>query len=171
MTQTYLKRYERCTRDASNPRHQSEELCWAEGCPADRDPTWVWLVSADFAAEFIDGRIASTSIHVTFGQRINHYLRVYIRRFACISQCQKLSNAIMELLTFLHESRAQLWHSWGWLSLAIFVLITVRKPSGPENETDKECRRQSVSQVMLCTTCTSIHYTNFQAPGMPWYQM
>jgi hypothetical protein len=50
----------------------------------------------------------------------------------------RILQAIMGLITFLNESRAQLWASWGWLSLALFLLISVSDLRKVANEADKK---------------------------------
>jgi hypothetical protein len=43
----------------------------------------------------------------------------------------------MGLFSCLDESRAQLWASWGWLSLAFFLLIFVSDPRTVAEQADK----------------------------------
>jgi len=60
----------------------------------------------------------------------------------------KFSQVIMGVLTFLSESRDQIWEPWGWLSLALFLLIPVSKPRNMGNEADVNDRQRFISLVM-----------------------
>lgn len=73
-----------------------------------------------------DDRTASnTSLHhrasgLTVSTR--DYIPYHSLRLPMLS---RISQAIMGLITFLNESRAQLCADWSWLSLTLFLLVSV----------------------------------------------